>query len=459
MNIILVTTECLPFASTNDLADLVSKLAKDIEKEGHNVKVVLPRYGFIDPANFYIERLPSEFKFKFNDKLIVASAFKGILPESLVNVLFIESQNYFSNSKDIYLATDYENEERSRFFSHATLEVIDKLKLFPDIVHFFNPNTAAIATLLASNQQENLSNIKQVFTIHDLLNFKPFRTDTLNAIKYSDYVTTFSNGYAHELLSSTQNPNLSTLLFEKKDHFWGQLIGIDEYEYNPETDRTIAQTYSKNYFTAGKRKCKEDLLSQLNLEVNPQIPLFSIISKINEDEGLDKLLGSLPSLLSCNLQLIIHGKGDYNYEKELLNLSSKHKNLHVCIGHNRSLSKKIYAGSDFLIYLPDSLKNNSSGLSILTAMKYGCVPLAPLSYAAKDIIVDINTSDSGNGIVLKSDRKDDLIDSINVATRYYKNKDLWPKFVKEVMSFDSNKLNTVNRYVDCYKNLSANVYH
>ena len=88
MNIILIATECFPFAKATNLGDLVSILAKGIEKEGHNVKIFIPRYGCIDPAFFQIERIPLELRINLNNSNVVSSVFKGILPNSLTSVFF-----------------------------------------------------------------------------------------------------------------------------------------------------------------------------------------------------------------------------------------------------------------------------------------------------------------------------------------------------------------------------------
>ncbi len=443
MNIVFISTECNPFATTGIVGDVVYKLAKDVEKDGHNVTVFIPRYGFIDPLSSCIERLSYEFQVKHYGRSIIASVFKGILPDSLTNVFFVESQNYFSNSKDIYLTESLDNEERCKFFSSTVLEVISGLRLHPDVIHFFNPQTAYISTLLNSGQVESFkeSGTGTVFTICDLFDFKTFRNHVTDAIKHSDYVTTLSNGYAQGLLSDVQNLGLSSLLLQKKEHFWGQMLGINEEEYNPENDTVIVQRYSKNYFTAGKKKCKEDLLQQLNTDINFQTPLFSIFTKLNSDEGFDLVMSSLIQLLSLNLHLVIHGSGNPSYEDELLRLAVKYKNLSVCLGYNYNLVKKIYAGSDFFIY---PKRFDSGSIPVLAAMKYGCIPIAHMSGSINDI--------GSNGIMFKDYKKESLLDAIGTATKLYKNKDKWLKLVKEIMSFDSNELNTALKYISCYKN-------
>ena len=436
MNIILIAAECFPFAKSSGLGDLVFSLAKGIEKEGHNVKVFMPRYGSIDPSTFYIERLPVDFKVRFNNSNVQTMVFKGILPNSFVSVFFIESQSHFGNSKEIYLTKEEESQERNKFFSLAALEVILKLKLAPDVIHLFNSGTAHIANLLRSKNIEyiNLNKAGLIFTIHGLQDFSgDFIRYTKDAIKLSDITTTASKTYAHELLSDIQNSILS---------------GIDEDLYNPEIDSGIAQVYSKNYFSIGKKKCKEDLLELCGLEKNNS-PLFGMVSRLTEERGIDILIDSLSILANLNLQLVILGKGEESYEQELVQACSKYKNIKVFCAFDHALSKKIYAGSDFFLH-PSQYE--SSGTSILIAMKYGSIPVAHGTPATKEIIIDI-VLEEANGIIFKNYTKEDLLEAISKARTYYKNKEKWPRIVKSAMSFDFASINAAKRYLDCYESI------
>lgn len=458
MNIIFISQECYPFAKASGLGDLVSFLAKEIEKEGHNLKIFIPRYGSIDPASSYIEKLPLEPVISFNGTQVKTMVFKGILPNSLVSVFFIESQNHFSNSKDIYLESVQSDvsKDRNKFFSIASLEIINKLKFEADIIHFFNPGTAYVGKLLNERKEKKE---KVVFSIYNILEADT-KSDairnTKDAIKSADFVTTVSEGYANELLNDTQI-GLDLVLKEKGGSFLGLLNGIDENIYNPEVDKEIAQTFSKNYFSAGKKKCKEELLSSLNFESSVSTPVFSMVTKLSNDKGFDLLINSIPHLASLNLQLVILGKGKSSYEQELVKIANKFSSIKVIIDFNNSLARKIYAGSDFFL---NPGKVQSSGTSVLIAMKYGCIPVSFFGGAMKDLLIDIEDEEKGNGILFNDYSKEDLINAVNKALKFYKNKDRWTNFVKEAMNYESEKLNASKTYLKCYKHiLSQNTLH
>ena len=48
MQILMVASEAVPFVKTGGLADVVSALSKQLKKNGHDVRIVMPRYYRID---------------------------------------------------------------------------------------------------------------------------------------------------------------------------------------------------------------------------------------------------------------------------------------------------------------------------------------------------------------------------------------------------------------------------
>lgn len=450
MNIVYITAECFPYAKATSLADFVSKLSKEVEKLGHNIKIFLPRYGFIDPISFYIERLPVDFKIRFNENFMSISAFKGIIPNSLVSTFFLESQTYFSNSKEIYLNQQADT-GRFNFFSAACLEVISRLKFKPDLIHIFNPETAYIAKLLRSKNIEYayLNKSRLIFTINNLRELKGnYIRLAKDAIDLSDLITTVSKTYAYELLSDAQHTGISESLIKKKDSFCGILNGIDEELYNPEKDNSIAQSYSKSYFSPGKKKCKEEFLKLVNLNENLQLPIFGFIYESGSKNGFEILKSSFPYISQMGLQLAICGRGNDGTEIELLKHTDKYENIKVCFNNDFNFTKKLYAGTDFYINLNEF---EPCGTSLLAAMRYGSVPIAYAVGAVKEIVMDLEISDEPNGIIFKHFNKEDFLKSVEKGIHYFRNKEKWPKLVKQTMSFNLNEFDTAKKYINCYE--------
>jgi len=47
LNVLLLAAEVVPFAKTGGLADVAGSLPKALKSVGHDVRVVMPRYGCI----------------------------------------------------------------------------------------------------------------------------------------------------------------------------------------------------------------------------------------------------------------------------------------------------------------------------------------------------------------------------------------------------------------------------
>ncbi|MBI2996682.1 MAG: glycogen/starch synthase [Candidatus Melainabacteria bacterium] len=430
MNVIFITPECEHFARLSEVGDFVTSLARAVEREGHNVKVFIPRYGCIDPVICHIERLPFEFKLKIPTFTTQAFVYKGILPNSLIGVFLIESQNYFSNSKEIYLGGNVD-EERFNFFSMASLEVISELKFEPHVIHIINPLTSYVA-----KEHTSLRKAGVVFTIHDIYGLSNSLIKATNdAILHSNITTIASKAFLKDILEDNE------LLIQKKESFIDIESAYDTDFYNPEKDNFIAQTYSKDYFSSGKRKCKEDLLGHCELEKNIDIPLFGMHTPLLNENEFDIFLNALPEIVNLKAQFLIIGRKNKSYEHEMEKITNRSKNVKTCFDYDFALSKKLLAGSDFFLS-PD--KYQPSGMSVAIAMRYGSVPICYRKGAVKDMILD-------NGILFHDYSQDCLVEAINIAIKYYKNKERWTKLVKQAMSFEVSTQKMAQEYIKCYE--------
>jgi hypothetical protein len=101
LNVLITSAEMVPFAKNGGLADVAGALPKALAKLGHDVRVVLPRYGRIDPARFNMTEVVPAFPVPMDHNAELVSILEtGIVPG--VKVYFVNSENYLANRENIY---------------------------------------------------------------------------------------------------------------------------------------------------------------------------------------------------------------------------------------------------------------------------------------------------------------------------------------------------------------------
>lgn len=65
---------------------------------------------------------------------------------------------------------------------------------------------------------------------------------------------------------------------------------MDVTEWNPATDKLLEVKYSKDTVVQGKAAAKEALQAEVGLDIDPDLPLFGYIGRLEEQKGVDILL-------------------------------------------------------------------------------------------------------------------------------------------------------------------------
>ena len=94
LKIVMITSECVPYAKTGGLADVVGALPQTLRRLGHEVIVVMPRYGIIDGKKLGLSRFWDSMGVWMGNELewcAVDTADNGGAP-----TYFVESDKYFA---------------------------------------------------------------------------------------------------------------------------------------------------------------------------------------------------------------------------------------------------------------------------------------------------------------------------------------------------------------------------
>ena len=174
MNVVYLSSEVVPFAKTGGLADIAGTIPKSLQKLGVEIIILMPLYGIIKEIKYPLTKTNIQFEVKIGDKPRSGCVYKGFLPDTQVPIYFLNNEQYYGR-KGLYnypgTTKDFEdNSERFIFFAQGALEVIEKLKICPDVVHCNDWQTGLIPVYIKTKYagRECFKNTKTVMTIHNI---------------------------------------------------------------------------------------------------------------------------------------------------------------------------------------------------------------------------------------------------------------------------------------------------
>ena len=234
----------------------------------------------------------------------------------------------------------------------------------------------------------------------------------------------------------------------RSDRLVGILNGIDTKLFNPATDPHIAQHYSIDDM-AGKAVCKAALQREVGLPENPHVPLMAVVSRLDDQKGIDLIVQSLWRLIEyTDAQLMVLGSGHHAYEDAFRHATAiRPDRVANYIGFNASLAQRIYAGSDIFL-MPSSFE--PCGLSQMISMRYGTIPVVRATGGLVDTVPDMSRPD-GVGVVFNDYTVDAMLGGIERALAAYRYPNDWSYFVRRAMSQDFSWDIAANRYEDVYR--------
>ena len=456
-SILFVASEANPFAGTGGLADVIGSLPKALAKNAnYDVRVAIPLYSSVN-ADWR-----AQFKFvgNFNVPLAWRNQYCGVYSYKYegVTFYFIDNEYYFKR-KGLYGHGD--DGERFAFFSKAVLEMMRYLDYYPDIMHSHDWQTALsviyLKTLFAGEHGYN--RIKALFTIHNIEYQGKFGFDVLgdvfglpesayNIVEYQGCVnlmkgaicvaekfSTVSRTYAHEIKDPFFAHGLHGIIADNEFKMTGILNGIDEDVYSASKDDKLFANFTATK-PQNKAVCKAELQKMLNLPERSEVPVISIITRLVSQKGLDLIKAVFEDILAENIQIIILGTGDSEYEEYFKSIAGRYEDkCRTIIAYNKDLASKIYSGSD--IFLMPS-KHEPCGLSQMIACKYGTIPVVRATGGLADSISAFNNEErsTGNGFKFYNYNAHEMLYVLKDAIYTFGDKKQWTKLIKSAMKTD-----------------------
>lgn len=470
--ILFAASECTPFIATGGLAEVIGSLSKSLaQDEEYDVRVVLPLYS--DIRGDYRQRFT--YLGNINVPLGWRNQYCGIFSyeESGVTFYFLDNEYYFRRGGCYGY---YDDGERFAFFSRAVMEILGFLQFYPDVLHCHDWQSALAAIYLKTIycHRREYSLIRAVFTIHNIEYQGKYSLDVLEdlfgisddyryllefdgcanlmkaAIECSETFTTVSPTYAEEIKRAEYAHGLQGEVKRNAFKLRGILNGIDVKSYDPATDPALFAPYSAEN-PAGKEICKAELQKMLGLPVRENVPVVAMISRLVAHKGLDLVRASIEELLADDVQFVLLGTGDSEYESYFKDLANRYKGKAVSIiAFNGDLSRKIYSGAD--IFLMPS-KSEPCGLSQMIASRYLTVPVVRETGGLYDSIRPYGAG--GNGFTFAAYNAGDMLYVLREAVSLYKNKPEWQKLMIKAGTTDFSWQRSAEEYKKLYTDTLA----
>ncbi|MBQ3528544.1 MAG: glycogen synthase GlgA [Clostridia bacterium] len=476
--ILYVGSECMPFAATGGLGDVMGSLPQALkakDPENLDVRVVIPLYEAVSDT----WRAQMKQEAVFTVRLGWREQYCGVfsLEKDGVTYYFIDNEFYFKRNT---LYGHYDDGERFAFFSLAVLEMFPHIGFYPDIINANDWQSALTVVYLNVHFRcvYGYDYIKTVFTIHNieyqgkynmyilgdvfgidschipLLEWGGCMNLMKGAIECADKVSTVSPRYAEEIQTPEYAHGLQDLLRGLSFKLCGILNGIDYKYYNPKEDTEIAKNYTWRGLK-GKTADKTALQEELGLPVREDVPMFSIISRLVAHKGTDLLKEIGFRMMAENdCQLVVLGTGDSQYEEFFKALEREYPTkVRALIKYDRALSKRIYAASDFFI-MPS--KSEPCGLSQMICSRYGAVPIVRETGGLYDSIKSYSVEDGeicGNGFTFANYYSEDLYAKIKEALAVYADSEAMKKLQQKVMKTDFSWAASAEVYLGLYNSL------
>jgi starch synthase len=475
MHIAFVASECVPFSKTGGLADVVGALPCALASLGHQVSVYIPRYRqtkLSDPQTVVRSiTVPFDDRYRFCS-VVSAGDHCG------VRFYFVEYPPFFDREA-LYgtSAGDYpDNAERFALFSRAVLEA-SKILGAPQVFHCHDWQSALVPLLLRTQYAEDpaFRDTATVFTIHNMGYQGLFPPETLplltlswdlftiskmeffgnvnflkGALVFSDFITTVSRKYSHEIQTTEFGFGLEGVLRDRASTVTGILNGVDYEEWSPQTDKFTAARYSPQDLS-GKAKCKQDLLAAFGVTgADLRLPVIGIVSRFAAQKGFDLIAQIMDRLAREDMIVVALGAGDKQYEEMFLRLNRQFpQKIAVKVAYDNAIAHKIEAGSDMFL-MPS--RYEPCGLNQIYSLKYGTVPIVRATGGLDDTIEPWDPrSARGTGFKFSEYSGEALLLTIKQALQAFRDQPSWQQLMRNGMNKDFSWNASAKEYVRVYE--------
>jgi starch synthase len=468
VKILVAAAEFAGIVDKGGVAQYALGLVSELIRAGHEVRVAIPRYGFISAASGPPHSVNAKIECIGDD-----ADFESV-----------------TSAGGIY--HNPESFERWISFSRAAVDYACSWR--PDVLHCQDAHACMIPVFIEQLRSEGnrvAASIGTVLTIHNLLEqgkgpydlfaatLLPDRwyhrhfefyggTNCLKAgLMTADVVTTVSRTYAQEIRSSEDfGFGLSGVLNSLPKPVKGILNGIDELEWALDGLKYDGSDSISDLVT---RKMNERKRLFPEWAWGGNEPLIAFKARWDRQKGIELMPEAISALIGkariifdtwpdpgsggeyvSNEKTVTHAVSDKFIAvwRKLEALRAQHP-LRLMLNAPGTTSPKaspaLYAAADF--FLMQSVYE-PCGLAQMECQRYGCIPIVRRTGGLAETVSE--SGESPNGFVFDSFDKDDLVRAVNRAIETFHDKDAMARLMSNALRQKNGWNNRIQDYVEVY---------
>ncbi len=416
LRVLHAAVECLPFATTGGLGDVLAALPGAQRELGLEARIILPLYGFLD-RQIVDGRVVAEVDALGRRARIIDSSTTA----NGAPLYWCDIPDLFGGCADPYRRADGQELDdlalRFAAFSEAVARFACQPGGFePQVVHVHDWHTALVPAWL----KQLGSGARSILTIHNLAfqgrfddailrrcGLPPIAANEVVAandgsflragIVFSDATSTVSPSYAREIQQAGQGFGLEALL-RRQAHdgrLQGIVNGIDERSWDPRTDACLSCNYSAADVDAGKRANRLALAAELRLS-EADDPLIAFIGRLTSQKGADLIAEAGADLLALRARYVLVGVGEAELTQRLQAFQALAPDrVAFCNRYDPPLVRRAIAAADLLL-MPSRFE--PCGMLQMYAQRYGAMPVVRATGGLIDTVVDATATTLAAGI-------------------------------------------------------------
>ena len=478
MRVLSVASEAVPLVKTGGLADVAGALPAALAAHGVQATTMLPGYPALGKALKGAKKVHEWPSLLGNPARLLAG---GLGDQPL---LVLDCPRLFAREGGPYAGpdgTDWDdNWLRFAAFSRAAADVASGAAGLPafDLVHAHDWQAAmTIPYLRFASETPNLA---AVMTIHNMafqgwydakvfprlgLPRSAWTVDGVESyggvgflkagMQAASAITTVSPTYAAEIRQPDFGMGLDGLVSARAGRVHGILNGIDPAVWNPAHDPALAATYTRA--TLGRRARNKRAVEQAMGLERGEGPLFTVVSRLTWQKGIDVLIEVLDHLVGMGGRLALLGSGDAAMEAGLEEAAARHPGrIGVRIGYDEHFSHLLQGGADAIL-VPSRFE--PCGLTQLYGLAYGCVPVVARTGGLADTVIDANpaalAAGVATGVQFDGVHYHALRAAIDRTMALYADRDTWRRIQRSGMKADFSWAASARAYADLYRGLTG----